>query len=66
MTNINFKNKTVVITRGSKGIGLEITKTFLKHQANVIILARNKPKQKIQSKVMQDILLNVISGTQNQ
>jgi NAD(P)-dependent dehydrogenase (short-subunit alcohol dehydrogenase family) len=50
VTNINFKNKTVVITGGSKGIGLEITKTFLKHQANVIILARNKPKQKIQSK----------------
>jgi len=66
VTNINFKNKTVVITGGSKGIGLEITKTFLKHQANVIILARNKPKRKIQSKVMQDILLNVISGTQNQ
>ena len=50
MTNINFKNKTVVITGGSKGIGLELTKTFLKHQANVIILARNKPKRKIQSK----------------
>ena len=50
MTNINFKNKTVLITGGSKGIGLEITKTFLKHQANVIILARNKPKRKIQSK----------------
>ena len=50
MTNINFKSKTVVITGGSKGIGLEITKTFLKHQANVIILARNKPKRKIQSK----------------
>ena len=50
MTNINFKNKTVVITGGTKFIGLEITKTFLKHQANVIILARNKPKRKIQSK----------------
>ena len=50
MTNINFKNKTVVITGGSRGIGLEITKTFLKHQANVIILARNKPNRKIQSK----------------
>ena len=50
MTNINFKNKTVVITGGSKGIGLEITKTFLKHQANVIVLARNNPKRKIQSK----------------
>ena len=50
MTTINFKNKTVLITGGSRGIGLEITKTFLKHQANVIILARNKPKRKIQSK----------------
>ncbi|MFT7436273.1 MAG: NAD(P)-dependent dehydrogenase (short-subunit alcohol dehydrogenase family) [Psychromonas sp.] len=50
MTNINFKNKTVLITGGSRGIGLEITRTFLKHQANVIILARNKPKRKIQSK----------------
>jgi NAD(P)-dependent dehydrogenase (short-subunit alcohol dehydrogenase family) len=50
VTNINFKNKTIVITGGSKGIGLEITKTFLKHQANVIVLARNKPKRKIQSK----------------
>jgi NAD(P)-dependent dehydrogenase (short-subunit alcohol dehydrogenase family) len=50
VTNINFKNKTVLITGGSRGIGLEITKTFLKHQANVIILARNKPKRKIQSK----------------
>jgi NAD(P)-dependent dehydrogenase (short-subunit alcohol dehydrogenase family) len=50
VTNINFKNKTVAITGGSKGIGLEITKTFLKLQANVIILARNKPKRKIQSK----------------
>jgi len=50
VTNINFKNKTVLITGGSKGIGLEITKIFLRHQANVIILARNKPKRKIQSK----------------
>jgi NAD(P)-dependent dehydrogenase (short-subunit alcohol dehydrogenase family) len=50
VTTINFKNKTVLITGGSRGIGLEITKTFLKHQANVIILARNKPKRKIQSK----------------
>jgi NAD(P)-dependent dehydrogenase (short-subunit alcohol dehydrogenase family) len=50
VTNINFKNKTVVITGGSKGIGLEITKAFLKLQAKVIILARNKPKRKIQSK----------------
>jgi len=66
VTNINFKNKTVVITGGSKGIGLEITKTFLKHQANVIILAEISLNEKFNLKVMQDILLNVISGTQNQ
>jgi len=50
VTNINFKNKTVVITGGSKGIGLEITKTFLKHQANVIILAEISLNEKFNLK----------------
>ena len=50
MTSINFKNKTVLITGGTKGIGLEITKTFLRLDANVVVLARNKPSRKIQVK----------------
>lgn len=50
MTSINFKNKTVLITGGTKGIGLEITKTFLRLDANVVVLARNTPSRKIQTK----------------
>ena len=46
----NYKNKTVVITGGTKGIGLGITKAYLSLSANVIILARNKPKKQIQVK----------------
>lgn len=33
-----------------RGIGLEITKTFLRLDANVVVLARNKPSRKIQAK----------------
>ena len=34
----NYKNKTVVITGGTKGIGLGITKAYLSLSAKVIIL----------------------------
>tara|TARA_B100000686_G_C16533557_1_gene833607 strand:+ start:90 stop:854 length:765 start_codon:yes stop_codon:yes gene_type:complete len=47
---INLKNKSVVVTGGTKGIGAEITKTFLRHDAKVFILARQKPKRSIQVK----------------
>ena len=46
----NYKNKTVVITGGTKGIGLGITKAYLSLSAKVIILARNKPKKQIKVK----------------
>ena len=45
---INLKNKSIVVTGGTKGIGAEITKTFLKQDAKVFILARDKPKRSIQ------------------
>lgn len=47
---LNFKNKSIVITGGTKGIGAEISKTFLRHDAKVFILARQKPKRAIQAK----------------
>tara|TARA_B100001029_G_C15061161_1_gene458608 strand:+ start:2190 stop:2963 length:774 start_codon:yes stop_codon:yes gene_type:complete len=46
----NLKNKSVVITGGTRGIGAEITKTFLRNEATVYILARKKPSKLIQAK----------------
>ena len=36
----NFKNKTIIMSGGSRGVGLEIAKTLGKDGANVIILAK--------------------------
>ncbi|KRX82491.1 WW domain-containing oxidoreductase [Trichinella sp. T6] len=38
---IDLSNKTVMITGGTSGIGLEVVKAMLFHGANVIILCRN-------------------------
>ena len=40
--NIEFKNKTVLVTAGSKGIGFELVKQFLIENANVCICSRNQ------------------------
>ncbi|WP_080871995.1 SDR family NAD(P)-dependent oxidoreductase [Oceanobacillus timonensis] len=37
-----FKNKTVIVTGGSKGIGKDIALSFAKSGANVIVTGRNK------------------------
>jgi NAD(P)-dependent dehydrogenase (short-subunit alcohol dehydrogenase family) len=50
MININFKKKVILITGGTKGIGAVIAKTFLKLDAKVVILARQKPKRTIQAR----------------
>ena len=47
---INVKNKSVVETGGTKGIGIEITKSFLRQSAKVFVVARQKPKRTIQAK----------------
>lgn len=39
---IDFTNKTILITAGSKGIGFELAKQFLLNNANVCICSRNK------------------------
>lgn len=43
----NFKDKNVVITGGSKGIGAGIAEVFLKEGANVVISGRNEEDGKI-------------------
>lgn len=39
----DFKNKTVIVTGGTKGVGLGITQAFLKAGATVYICGRNAP-----------------------
>ena len=41
---MSFKNKTVIITGASSGIGEETAKAFLSSGAKVILVARNKEK----------------------
>lgn len=39
--NMNFKNKNVIVTGGSRGIGLAAAKAFVEAEANVWITGRN-------------------------
>ena len=43
---INLKNKTIIITGASQGIGKEIAKTCAKFGSNLVLLSRNKFKLK--------------------
>jgi NAD(P)-dependent dehydrogenase (short-subunit alcohol dehydrogenase family) len=40
---MNLKDKTILITGGSTGIGKAIAKEFLKNKAKIIVLGLNKP-----------------------
>lgn len=42
----HWKNKTVVVTGGSDGLGREIALKFARHEAQVFILARNETRLK--------------------
>ena len=42
---MNFKNKTIIITGGSRGIGRGISQNFHDLGANVIICGRKPPEQ---------------------
>ena len=45
----SLKNKTAIITGGSKGIGAEIVRAFIKAGANVVCISRSEPTMKRQS-----------------
>jgi len=42
----NFENKVVLITGASKGIGFEVSKSFLKHGSNLVICSSNSKRIK--------------------
>ena len=50
MIKYDFKNKTVLITAGSKGIGFELANHFCKYNANVAICSRNYKNLQIAKK----------------
>ena len=41
--SFNFKNKVVVVTGGSRGIGLEVVRSFISSGAKVYCLSRTNP-----------------------
>jgi len=47
VSNVDFKNKTVLITGATSGIGLVTAHEYAKHVSNLIIVARNKEKAEL-------------------
>jgi len=50
-TSKDFRDKTVVITGGTKGIGKELALQFIEKGANIIILSRTKPDKTLKDAV---------------
>ena len=53
----NFKNKNVLITGGSLGLGYELSNFFLDKGANLIICSRSKKNLKIAQKKLEKKLV---------
>lgn len=63
---MDFKNKNVVITGGSTGIGFATAKTFIAKEANVLISSRSQENlQKASDKINSENLKTVVSDTAN-
>ncbi|MDQ1139538.1 SDR family oxidoreductase [Pedobacter agri] len=63
---MNFKNKNVVITGGSTGIGFATAKAFIEKEANVTITSRNAENlQQAAAKLNSSNLQTVVSDTSN-
>lgn len=63
---MNFKNKNVVVTGGSKGIGLATAKAFIEAEANVWITGRNAEGLKNAEAVINNPnLRTLVSDTSN-
>jgi short-subunit dehydrogenase len=52
---MNLKNKTIIVTGASDGIGKEIALRLAKDKANVLILSRNEDKLKAVKKEIKDL-----------
>lgn len=63
---MDFKNKNVVITGASTGIGFATAKAFIKKEANVLISSRSQENlKKASDKINNDNLKTVVSDTAN-
>ena len=63
---MDFKNKNVVITGGSTGIGFATAKAFITKEANVLISSRSQENlQKASDKINSENLKTVVSDTAN-
>jgi 3-oxoacyl-[acyl-carrier protein] reductase len=58
--NIDFKNKTVFISGGTRGIGLECVKKFSKYGANIITFSRDQKKINSTKKLLKKNKINHI------
>ena len=55
MSEMKLKNKVVLITGGSRGIGKSIAELFAKEGANVVITSKNPKKLKDTSKKIRNV-----------